>query len=223
MRRKDFNDFNMAIIDIHSHRCPPYPEGIISCEPTKIPPPGRFPEQKYSVGIHPRSLSGLGITDEDEDLLSAAATREDVVMIGESGIDLAYTESAPLAAQMLAFRRHIILSEEVGKPLIIHCVKGWDSVIALRKEFKPRQPWIIHGFRGKPSILMMLLRAGICVSYGEKFNPESVSLTPPGFLFAETDESPLPITDIIATLSKINPAITEEALRDNISSLEGAP
>ena len=38
------------ILDIHTHRQPPYPQGIISVEPEAFNP---VAGQYYSVGIHP--------------------------------------------------------------------------------------------------------------------------------------------------------------------------
>ena len=204
------------LTDIHTHLPAPRPDAVISCQPTALPSGDEWPGQLYSVGIHPWSLTAGGIDDNFSALLEEAVLRDDVVAVGECGIDMSHPGAAPLYQQLLAFRAHIELSEKVGKPLILHCVKAWDSVIALRKEYKPAQRWLIHGFRGKPQVLGMLLKAGIDVSYGENFNPRSVALTPPDRLFAETDESPVPINDVISQLSVSNPAATEERIAANL-------
>lgn len=207
------------LLDLHTHMPAPRPEGIISCNPEELPSCDEFPCQLYSVGLHPRKVGFSGVTAKELASLSKAASREDVVAIGETGIDKVYPGGAPLFAQMNAFKNHIELSESVGKPLIIHCVKAHDIIIQMRKELKPCQRWIIHGFRGKPSILRMLLDAGIDVSYGEFFNPESVAMTPPEHLFAETDESSLPIEEIINRLGGVNHLINIKQIASNLSSL----
>lgn len=209
----------MNILDLHTHLPAPRPGAIISCSPYELPLPDAFPEQLYSVGFHPWNINMSGLTPADLQTLRQAAERPDVVAIGEAGIDKAREGAAPLFAQMLAFKAQIDVSEELSKPLIIHCVKAHDIVIGLRKEYNPTQRWIIHGFRGKPSILQMLLDAGIDVSYGELFNPESVALTPLDRVFAETDESSLSIEEIISSLHNINPQITTNLISANCKTI----
>ncbi|MDE5842538.1 MAG: TatD family hydrolase [Muribaculaceae bacterium] len=207
------------LIDIHTHLPAPKPGAIISCGPDAMPVSDTFPGQMYAVGIHPWDISPSGVDEELKQRLYLMAEREDVAAIGECGIDMSHPGAAPLYEQLLTFKTHIELSERVGKPLIIHCVKAWDSVIALRKEYAPSQRWLIHGFRGKPQVLEMLFKAGIDISYGEKFNPESVAATPADRLFAETDESELSINDIIATLGAVNPEATTTRIAQNVRGL----
>ena len=209
------------LLDLHTHLPAPRSEAVISCTPEELPSDTDFPGQVYSVGLHPWKVGFTGMTEEELTSLTEAARREDVVAIGETGIDKAHHGAAPLFAQMNAFKAHIELSENIGKPLIIHCVKAHDIIIQMRKDLNPSQRWVIHGFRGKPSILMMLIEAGIDVSYGEKYNPESVAITPPDHIFAETDESTIPIEEIINHLSAINPLINRELIARNISFLKG--
>lgn len=192
------------IIDIHSHRKAPYPKGIISIDLADnrdfLPENGQF----YSVGVHPWA------TDTSMDLLlpklKELALLPGVVAIGEAGIDL--SQGGLLYEQMLNFRAQAELAEEMGKPLIVHCVKGQAEIIGLHKEMQPQQQWIVHGFRGKPSVAMMFAREGIAMSFGEKFNPEALCALPEGLVFAETDESPLPIEDILSSIENVRPGAT---------------
>lgn len=202
------------ILDLHTHRPTPYPEGIISVSPEELPDISGV--QAYSVGYHPWSLPISGISEEQIRILEKCAERQDVVAIGECGVDLSHPGVPPLAIQMITLRKHIEVSERVEKPLILHCVKGHDAIIGMRQELNPRQRWIIHGFRGKPTILQILLKAGIDVSYGERFNPDSVAQTPADRLFAETDESHKPILEIIDTLRAANPVATPDRIARNI-------
>lgn len=205
----------MNILDIHTHAPAPRPEAVVCAAPPDLPP--REGEQLYSVGIHPWHLA-----EADEgvwEALRGAAGRSDVVAIGETGIDL--TRGLPLFRQMQAFKRHIDLSEAVGKPLVIHDVKAHDIIVGLRKELQPQQAWIIHGFRGKPTVAQMLLRAGCMLSFGEKFNPEALAIVPEEMLLAETDESPLPIESIIGALSASRGADITAAIAANTSSVLG--
>lgn len=207
------------ILDLHTHLPAPKPQGIISCRPEELPLPGAWPDQLYSVGVHPWDLTADGISEKDLEALRMSVRRDDVVALGECGIDLARAGAAPLFSQMLALKSQIEISEVIGKPLILHCVKGFEVIIGLRKDHRPSQRWIIHGFRGKPSVAEMLLRAGLDLSYGERFNPESVAITPVDCLFAETDESTLPVEAIISSLNLANPEVNTSVISSNILSL----
>lgn len=210
------------LLNLHTHLPAPRPDAVISCRLSELPDPSAFPGQLYSVGIHPWDVSPLGLDETESKALQQAAEREDVIAIGECGIDLLHLDSAPMFSQLLVMKKHIEISEKVGKPLILHCVKAYDSIIGLRKEYAPRQRWIIHGFRAKPTVARMLLQAGIDLSYGERFNPESVALTPPDRLFAETDESTLTIAEIIRNLNSANPLISPESINTNLAHLFAA-
>lgn len=200
------------ILDCHTHHAYPSSEAIISTSPISFTPIG---EQKWSVGLHPWHLdlfcgSDMRIKEDIWIELVAAAATPQVSAIGECGIDIA--NGGLLATQMLAFRRQALLAERLRKPLIIHAVKAHDIIVELKKDIAPTQPWIIHGFRNKPSIAEIYIKNGCCLSFGEKFNEESLRITPPERIFAETDESSLSIDVIISRLE----GARQEELRQQI-------
>lgn len=155
-------------------------------------------ERRISVGIHPWYINA----DWKNDLAAIAgfANESNVAAIGECGIDT-LKSPAPVELQEDIFKAHIMLAEEVQKPLIIHCVKAYDRLIALRKVMKPQQAWILHGFRGKPQQAEQLIKAGLHISLGEKFNPDSARIIPADRLFIESDESCAAIADIYAAVA----------------------
>ena len=106
--------------------------------------------------------------------------------IGECGLD--GLRGPAMERQEEVFVRQIRLSEELGRPLIIHCVKALERLLALRKELKPKQSWMLHGFRGKPQQLRSLIDAGLFVSFGPQHNEESLRLCPADRLLLETDD-----------------------------------
>lgn len=138
----------------------------------------------YSVGIHPWHVSQA--TWRQWLLLERIAVRPDVVAIGEAGLDkLCATE---WREQLEAFGRQILLSERVAKPLIIHNVRANQEILDAHRRFRPLQPWVIHGFRGKPQLAEMFLRRGIYISLGEVHNPATAAVIPPDMLLWESDE-----------------------------------
>ena len=182
-------------LDIHTHHAPPQPLGIVSASPQEFRP---LEGQMYSIGLHPWDVWDEP-TPEQWSRLEKLAELPQVVAIGECGIDK--LRGAPLFLQMIVFHRHILISEKVGKPLIIHNVKAHDQIVGLRKQLHPKQCWVVHGFRGKPTVAKMLTDAGIYLSFGEYFNADTLVEMPTEMILAETDESPRTIQQIIASLS----------------------
>jgi TatD DNase family protein len=152
----------------------------------------------FSAGIHPWDISDSW--QEDIQRIAAIAGDKRVVAIGECGIDK-IKSLAGIETQKEVLKAHIAISEKEEKPLILHCVKGFDSIIALHKESRPRQAWIIHGFRGKPEQAAQLLREGFYLSYGEKHNHDSLVATPLDRLFIESDTSTTSIGEIYHSIA----------------------
>lgn len=145
----------MQFLDIHTHR--PTALGIENCIPKNTPPSGFF-----SVGIHPLFIAENW--EADFKWVEEKSQLENCKALGECGLD----KNAPFdfSLQEMIFQRHISLSERIGKPLIIHCVKSFSEIISLKKKFSPKQTWLIHGFRKKESLAQMLIQNGVKLSFG---------------------------------------------------------
>jgi len=122
---------------------------------------------------------------------------------------------SPLPEQEAAFRLQVEESERNAKPLVIHCVRTLEEILRIRKEMRPRQPWVMHGFRGKPQQLQSLLSAGIYVSFGLHYNQESLLLCPLEMMFLETDDIATPIEPLYREVAQLK-GISIEALREKI-------
>ena len=184
------------ILDIHTHRLAPYPEGVISLRTFDSP---LTEGQLYSAGIHPWDTTD-GPSDDALVRLEKLAGNGQIVMIGECGVDPA--KGGPMFRQLQILKAQIDISERLKKPLILHCVKSADMIMGLKRDLNPSQPWIIHGFRGKPQQARQLTDKGIYLSFGEKFNADTVMAMPDDMILAETDESIHSITEIIGALSR---------------------
>lgn len=191
----------MTPIDIHTHNGTDAAGTIFNSGCNYIT--GR----NISIGIHPWHIND----NWKSELASIAewAKFTNVVAIGECGLDM-LKSPADIELQEEIFLTHAQLAEEMQKPLIIHCVKAYDRLMALRKELKPRQAWIIHGFRGKPQLAAQLVNAGFNISLGERFNPDSAKAIPTNKLFIESDESSLPIINIYTAVAKAKEMTTEQ-------------
>ncbi len=168
-----------------------------------------------SIGIHPWHIEEHW--QAEFRAIETAASNSNVAAIGECGIDR-IKSPANIEVQETMFRAHAQLAEKVQKPLIIHCVKAIDEIIALRKDIKPEQPWIIHGFRGKPQQAEQLARAGFHISFGERFNPLSAKSIPADKIFIESDESSMPLIDIYNSVAAAKGISTKELARQTASN-----
>lgn len=197
----------MTYFDIHTHQYPVSPEDIAivnhSVEEGQNTAFLRIEKERQGVvlplrsyGIHPWYIYDV---EEQMEVLRSLVSDPDVVAIGEAGLDRVAATS--FTEQRRVFMEQVKLSEEVGKPIIIHCVKAWAELIACRKEACPRQTWVIHGFRGNGELATQLIRQGFYLSFGECFQPSAVCAAWPDFLFAETDDKPIDIRIIYQNLS----------------------
>lgn len=205
----------MELLDIHTHN-------IASGTATTIFSSGTYlAGRNISIGIHPWKISDDW--EQQFAIVKEYAGRENVIAIGECGIDKV-TTSTGIDIQRKIFKAHAILAEEVEKPLVIHCVKGFDEIISIHKEIKPRQMWIIHGFRGKPQQAEQLTKAGFYLSFGEKFNTDGIKATPVEKLLVESDESTSGISEIYSrianakgiSVNELASAVLKNAARCNL-------
>lgn len=190
------------ILDIHTHRLPDCTDAALWSSCMNDRKSQEFNQATWiSVGIHPWHLLPDNLNEQLDWLESVITTDRRVLAIGEAGLDrLCQT---PFKLQLKAFRIIIELSEKHRLPLIIHAVKTFNEIMALKKEIRPFQPWIIHGFRGKKELAGSLLRQDFHLSVGEKFNTEVVKTIPSEHLLAETDESLADISDIIGRMAEV--------------------
>lgn len=187
----------MELYDIHTHQVSLNNEGhyyscILNVFPLEFDVANDTNRNlSFSSGIHPWYSED---SESQMNHLAKIASNPRIIAIGETGLDKikgpAFTTQTPV------FKKHIELSEKLKKPLIIHAVKAWEELSHIRKETKPKQPWIIHGYRGNPQITDQMVKAGFMFSIGLRFNVDSLQLIPKNSLFCETDESEVTILKV---------------------------
>lgn len=199
-------------MDFHTHT--PKPHSIINTSPIDFYPEDGF---LYSMGIHPWESVNYQDTLY---ALKQKATHPSVVMIGETGIDR--LRGASLTEQTTLFVEHVKLSEELHKPIVIHCVRAYQEIISLKQQLRPTMAWTIHGFRGNENIATQLIKQGFYISVGDKFNPKALIAIPDNRLLIETDESPLSISTIYNNIATIRGTTNKELttqISQNIKSI----
>ena len=184
------------LFDLHTHHKTIECDGIVNCgfdDDFSL-----FP--RFSLGIHP--------WDVDEHWEENYATLENLLKnppldsfhdrlcaLGEIGLDK--LRGGDMKMQERCFLKQLSLAEYYQLPVIIHAVKTINEVVACLSEIKISKPVVFHGFRGKPEQASYLLSRGFYLSFGPKFNPESLRLAwHAERMFLETDDSGMPIADV---------------------------
>lgn len=193
----------MILYDIHTHKLEEEISNDYTVKSILSTSPSQYNnleksnlERCYSCGVHPWSADNADLEIES---LYKIVKNKNIVAVGEVGLDK--FKGPDLKIQQETFRKQIEIAIEINIPLIIHCVKAWDELIALYKEYKSDIPWIIHGYRGNPEQTKQLSKLGFMFSIGEKFNAESLKFIPDNSMFCETDISDVSICHVYQAIS----------------------
>ena len=193
----------IGLIDVHTHQ-----QGNLCAVRNLFP--GEVdqirPGSMYSVGLHPWKLK----REKDNtwlEVLKTVAGKKEVVAIGEAGLDKLTDVS--MDEQMAVFEQHAEIAKKAGKPLIVHCVRAWEELIAVKNRRRPAVKWMVHGFNSKPTVAKMLLDNGFMLSFGKAIldadTNASAVLKQIGYqhFFLETDDSDSGIERIYTAAAEI--------------------
>ena len=192
-------------INIHSHEENTADDrvAVVNVYPDKLPDLKK--DGLYSIGIHPWYIPDKNV-GKLLDIVEGFAKREEVVSIGECGLDKLSTVSFDV--QQFVFEKHIEIAEKVQKPLIIHCVRSFNELVQLKMHRRATVEWIVHGFNSKLDVADMLLRHEMFLSFGKALlNPESnASKVLPQIedeiYLLETDDSSVGIDEVYKAASE---------------------
>lgn len=214
------------LFNIHTHRPLSVPQTL---EITSVYFGQSQPSQGglRSVGLHPWYLEGLDMAAARA-WLDEHAARPETRAIGEAGLDK--LTKTPWDLQLAAFRTCFEVSETFRKPLILHCVRAFDDILALKKQWKPSQVWIFHGFEKNAETAQRLLDAGCFLSFGaalfrqKSHTPEALRQTPAERFFLETDDSDYAIEAVYeraGAIRNMTPAALQLQVQQNFESVFG--
>ena len=156
----------------------------------------------FSAGIHPwDSANALNSIQLMEKLIQLKGC----LAVGETGLDR--LRGPELREQMTVFQHHIDLSEKYQLPILIHCVRCWNELKAIRRIVKPTQEWVFHG-ASKASLLEDIILEGLTVSIGaDIIHNEALQLKlkfiPLEKILIETDDSNISIDVIYTKIAEI--------------------
>ncbi|MBM3667446.1 MAG: TatD family deoxyribonuclease [Actinobacteria bacterium] len=155
-------------------------------------------EQVFAaVGRHPNSAAGFYELDAEE--LERLAASEEVVAVGETGLDW-YREGAPADEQRRAFLGQIRVAQQVEKPLVVHLRDREQSEDAATEAFSTLEAEgagleiVLHCFSAGPRWAARAAELGwYCSFAGNLTYPsaervrEAAALVPDELLLVETD------------------------------------
>lgn len=151
-----------------------------------------IPQLNAAVGVHPNSADGS--VDDQLNELEELLADETVIAVGETGLDF-YRTHVSVHRQRERFRRHIELSREYAKPLIIHSRSAMKETIDVLREYSD-DAWsgIMHCFSGSADDVAVLCDMGFMISFaGNATFPKAENLrkalraVPLDHLLLETD------------------------------------
>lgn len=157
-----------------------------------------IPGLSYALGLHPWFVG-----DEAESALETLAqlVRQrpaGLVAVGECGMDGAI--DIPLAQQLPWFERQIQLADECNLPLIVHCRRCYNEVLALLSRHRPRAGGVLHGFSGSRQQAQQFWELGFFLGIGGTITYEraqktrrAVAALPLEALLLETDGPSMPL------------------------------
>jgi TatD DNase family protein len=193
-------------IDIHTHDAKPADgvfavENLMAHENLKSE---NISARAFTAGIHPWYLNENN-RDQLLEYVRNITGNPSLIAFGEAGFDKLRGPSVDL--QRSVFAEQVKIADENRKPLVIHCVRSWDELLASHKNLKPETPWLVHGFRGKKELALQLIKRGMYLSFWFDFilRPESSDLIrflPRDRIFLETDGADADIREIYRKVSQ---------------------
>lgn len=166
----------------------------------------------FTLERHPWTTTSM-MSKPEENTFRLLLNDPNCLGMGEIGLDK--LNGSPLSEQLTILRQLLKIASDEKKSVVLHCVKAFDQLIALKKEFLGSSNWAIHGFNKHPKLAKQLIADGFYLS----INPAQLNtcaalldVIPLNKLFLETDDS----EDLIEE----NYLCVAEALSMNVDALK---
>ena len=106
-----------------------------------------YPGELYgTAGVHPHHADTF--TDETEALIRSLVEHDEIVAVGETGLDY-FRNFSPRDKQLEAFRRHIEIAMDTGLPMFLHLRDAHEDFHAILSENRDRlSEIVVHCFTG---------------------------------------------------------------------------
>jgi len=145
----------------------------------------------YTIGKHPWWTEKT-LSEEEIPLLQQHLSSEKCLAMGEMGLDK--FKGPEMEIQINVLRSQLDLAREISASVIIHCVKAYDQLLQIKKEYPEIKKWCIHGYSRHATLAHQLINQGFHLSImpmkpSDKYTDLLQSLPLEKF-FLETDSMP---------------------------------
>jgi TatD DNase family protein len=178
-----------GIKDVHTHNALADESAIYNILPQDFSN-FKFKERHYySAGIHPWYIDQINIAFQLSKLQSILEQQSNILLIGECGLDK--IKGPSMAIQEKVFIQHLAFATQFQKPIIIHCVKAFQEILAILKKEKFKLPFIFHGFNKSVALAKHIVAAGGSIALNFRMMDEKkrvyLDALPKGKVFFEND------------------------------------
>ncbi len=209
------------LIDFHTHS---KRETDDTLEVVSIHKDKKEPWDWYTVGFHPWWSPRI-LTDAELDFLKEKLESDSFCLgLGECGLDK--LKGVDLQLQEAIFRQQIELANALNAPLIVHCVRVYDSVLKLHR-LLAKTPWVVHGYKRHQILARSIIEQGIYLSVAPDENMavsfvDTLRYLPIDRFFIETDsDTKLNIRqryELLSTIRKMEMNVLEQELFNNFKT-----
>lgn len=155
----------------------------------------------YALGFHPQFLDE--ISESSLDNLASRITPlvpQKCVAIGECGLDF-YHGRENEALQKHYLNTQIDIANLSQLPILLHCRKAHQDLVALLKRNPPQNGGVVHGFSGSVQQAMDFIKLGLKIGVGgvityprAKKTRATIATLPLESLLIETDAPDMPLS-----------------------------
>ena len=114
-----------------------------------------------AVGVHPHEAEN--VSEEEFNEIFKLLTHDNVVAIGEIGLDFHY-DFSPRKTQIDMFERQVILSKELDIPIIVHDREAHEEIYKILRKYKPKG--VVHCFSGSVELAAETVKLGMYIGLG---------------------------------------------------------
>jgi len=158
------------------------------------------------LGIHPWFLEGLNIAHLEQLTAKVTLEKNNIIAIGETGIDGANIKRSDQPEKELAKQQHFFdfqlnLAKQNDLPVIIHHRQSHQYIVPMLRQYKLARSGVIHGFSGSYQQAKDYLDLGFKLGIGStitysraKKTINTVKRLPLESLVLETDAPSMPLS-----------------------------
>lgn len=153
----------------------------------------------FTIGRHPWWTESV-MSDQERSSFIEILTSEKCLALGEIGLDK--LKGAPMTNQELVLQELLSIAAQRQLPVVIHCVRAFDTLLRIKKDYPTIPRWCIHGYARHATLAKQLIDHGFFLSLMPQLNPKSkegyqqlITSLPLDRFFLETDS--MPQADII--------------------------